>query len=105
MTACLFQVMCGSEAEARRIAEAVLGEGLAAAANILGPASSLYRWRGRIEAASETLLLIKTAERHREALLARIASLHSYACPSIIVLPIAAGHAGYLTWLDEQPGQ
>lgn len=74
---------------------------MAAAANILGPATSVFRWRGEPRTATEVVLLMKTVERQRRALIARVAELHAYACPSIIVMPITDGHPGYLAWLDE----
>ena len=41
-------VMAGSETEAGHIAQALITERLAACVNIVGPVSSIYRWRGAI---------------------------------------------------------
>ena len=43
--------------EARRIARMVVGERLAACANILGPCHSIYRWQGAVEEADEIAAL------------------------------------------------
>nr|XP_023400767.1 protein CutA homolog isoform X1 [Loxodonta africana] len=53
-------VNCPSEQIARGIARALLDKKLAASVNILPKAASLYYWKGEIEEATETLLLIKT---------------------------------------------
>jgi periplasmic divalent cation tolerance protein len=95
-------VTSGSRKEARRIARTLVGEKLAACANIVGaPVESIYRWKGRIETAREILLLVKTSRRHFRALERRIRELHSYDVPEIIALPIAAGSAGYLRWIED----
>jgi len=95
-------VTCGSEEEASRIARALVGERLAACANILdSPVRSVYRWKGRIETAMEHLLVIKTRRARLRALEAAVKRLHSYQTPEIIALPVAEGSSEYLTWLEE----
>ena len=81
--------------EAERIARAVVGERLAACANILGPCRSIYRWQGRIEEADEVAAIFKTAEAAAPRLVARIAALHSYEVPAITVWPISEVPAPY----------
>jgi periplasmic divalent cation tolerance protein len=87
--------------EARIIARKVVDERLAACANILGPSQSIYRWEGKMEEAEEVAALFKTAEPQAEALIARIAELHSYDVPAITVWPIAAAHAPYAEWVRD----
>jgi uncharacterized protein involved in tolerance to divalent cations len=95
-------VTCGTAREARRIARALVEERLAACVNVVAaPIHSTYRWKGRVEQASEFLLLIKTSRKRFAALRARIAGLHSYDVPEIIALPIAVGAPAYLRWLDD----
>ena len=86
--------------EARIIARKVVDEGLAACANILGPCQSIYRWEGKMEEAEEVAAIFKTAEDQAEALIARIAELHSYAVPAITAWPIVAAHAPYAEWIE-----
>jgi periplasmic divalent cation tolerance protein len=97
-------VMCASVEEAETIARAAVGERLAACANRLAPATSLYWWEGRLERGGEVPLVLKTRPELVEALIARVVALHSYACPCVIVLSIMAGHAPYLQWIAEQTG-
>jgi periplasmic divalent cation tolerance protein len=95
-------VTCKSSAEARRIGRAVVASRLAACANVLpGKIESFYRWRGKIERARETLLLLKTTRRRWPKLRDAIRRAHSYEVPEIVALPIVAGLAEYLGWIDE----
>jgi periplasmic divalent cation tolerance protein len=84
-------------AEAGRIAETVVTERLAACANILAPCRSIYRWQGAIEWAEEVPALFKTAQ--ADALIARIAALHSYDVPAAVAWPVAKAHAPYEEWV------
>jgi periplasmic divalent cation tolerance protein len=86
-------------AEAERIAETVVTERLAACANILGPCRSIYRWQGAIERAEEVPALFKTAQ--PDALIARIAELHSYDVPAAVAWPISQAHAPYADWVKD----
>lgn len=90
-----------STEEAKRIAQALLEERLAACINIVGGMSSVYRWKAAIEEAQEILLLIKTRVEKLEALEAAIHRLHSYDVPEFVVLKIDAGSMAYLKWVDE----
>jgi periplasmic divalent cation tolerance protein len=95
-------VTCRSAKEADRIARSLVAARLAACGNILSsPVRSIYRWKERIESATEVLLIIKTSCRRFPALQAAIKRLHSYEVPEIIALPIAAGSRSYLSWLTE----
>lgn len=87
------------EETARRLAEHLVGERLAACVNILAPCRSVYRWDGRVEDAAEVPVLVKTVARRYEALEAAIRALHPYELPEIVAVPIAQGLPGYLAWV------
>ena len=93
---------CPTEAEAERIAQALVNERLAACVNILPGIRSIYRWQNAVEEAREHLLLIKSTSARCAALRERIIALHSYDTPEIIVVPIADGSEKYLAWIREQ---
>jgi periplasmic divalent cation tolerance protein len=93
---------CGRGEAARRIANALVEQRLAACVGILPTAESVYRWQEKVETADETLLLIKTTSECFAALREKILELHSYDTPEIIALPIVAGLEKYLRWLGEQ---
>ena len=59
----------------------------------------MYRWKGQVETATETMLLIKTGLDQIADLESRLLALHSYETPEFLVLPIEAGSHAYLDWL------
>ncbi len=85
---------------AQEIASAVVGASLVACVNILPGATSVYRWQDQIEQAQELVLLMKTTAEAYPALETAIQDLHPYELPEIIAVPIEAGLAGYLDWID-----
>jgi len=87
--------------EADRIGRAVVEEGLAACINVLGPCRSIYRWQGAIEAAEEVPAILKTTADTSDALMARIATLHSYDVPCIAVWPIEKLLLSYSEWVEQ----
>jgi periplasmic divalent cation tolerance protein len=100
MTDCIVVlVTVGSRDEGERIAEALVGEQLAACVNVTGPIRSIYRWENDIQRDDEWLLVIKTRALQFEPLASRVRALHSYQTPEVIALPITAGSAAYLEWL------
>lgn len=88
-------------AEAQRIGRQMVEERLAACVNILAPCRSVYRWEGAIESATEVPALFKTASDKADALIERIAELHSYSLPAIVVWPIERLSAGYADWVED----
>ena len=84
---------------AATLAEALVGEELAACVNVLPPMTSIYRWKGQIERQPELLCLVKTTAAQFEALRARVVELHPYEVPEVVALSIVAGHAPYLDWI------
>ena len=88
--------------EAQRIARATVEERLAACANILGPCRSVYRWQGAVEEAAEVAAIFKARADKAEALLARIAALHSYDVPAITVWPVEQAWPAYAAWVGEE---
>lgn len=88
--------------EAQKIANHLVGEKLAACVQILGPITSMYRWKGKVETAEEWLCLVKTKESLYPELEKAIISLHSYETPEIVAVPIVKGSPGYICWMDEE---
>lgn len=92
---------CPSLSEADAVATALLEERLAACVNRLPGLKSLYRWKSRITHDDEILLLIKTSADLFERLEKTIKTHHPYETPEIIAVPIVAGSAEYLRWIEE----
>ena len=90
---------CPDLATAERIAAALVGERLAACVNILPGLRSVYRWEGRVDAADEVLLLIKTSAEAYSLLQTRLTVLHPYELPELLAVEPAAGLPAYLDWV------
>jgi len=91
-----------TEQQAQEIAAALVDQRRAACAQVIGPLTSVYRWQGKVEQASEWLCTIKTRQSMFPAVESAIRQLHDYDCPEIIAMPIVGGSADYLHWLGEQ---
>jgi periplasmic divalent cation tolerance protein len=102
MTVRIVFCTCPDTASAERIADALVGERLAACVNLLPAATSVYRWQGKVERASEIQLLIKTTADRLEALGARVAELHPYELPELIAVEARAGLPAYFDWVMAQ---
>ena len=87
--------------EAERIGRAVVEERLAACINILGPVRSIYRWQGAIETGDEVAAIFKTSHAQADALITRIAALHSYDVPCIATWPIDKILGSYAEWVED----
>lgn len=84
---------------ARRVAQAVVEERLAACVNIVGPVKSVFRWNDRVEQVAEHLLVMKTTADCTPALGERIEELHPYETPEFLSLPAVGGVRDYLAWI------
>ncbi len=97
-------VTCPTRAEARKIARAILKKKLAACVNIVSGLESHYWWKGKLEKASEFLLLIKTTQLRVAEVTSEVQAVHSYDVPEIVFVPFTAGEREYLKWLGETVG-
>lgn len=86
-------------ATALKIASVLIDEKVAACVNVLGAATSVYRWQGEVEQADEVPLLIKTTAPRYAALEATLRRLHPYELPEIVAVPLAQGLPAYLNWV------
>jgi periplasmic divalent cation tolerance protein len=86
-------------ASAERIADALIGQQLAACVNILAPCRSVYRWKGAVQHDEEHPMLIKTTTERYPALEQALRAAHPYELPEIIAVPIERGLPDYLAWV------
>ena len=99
-SALVLMITVGTEQEAHQIAELLVNARKAACVNILPRADSLFRWKGKIESARESLLLAKTRASLLPEIIDLVKQVHSYEVPEIVALPIVGGSKEYLKWLD-----
>ena len=92
---------CPNMGTAEAIAKRLVGESLAACVNIVDGIRSVYQWKDKVESDDELLLIIKTSEGRYPALEAAIRDSHPYELPEIVCVPIVAGLAGYLAWIND----
>jgi periplasmic divalent cation tolerance protein len=91
----------GSAEDAERVARALVERRLAACVNVVPGVASVYRWKGEVCRDQEWLLVVKTRGEKLQALREALVALHPYELPELVALPIEAGHAPYLAWLDD----
>ena len=92
-------VTTGSSSEAKKIANSLVEEKIAACVNIIPKINSIYSWKGKICDEEECLCIIKTREAFFDKLKDRVKELHSYEVAEIIGLPIVKGSQDYLDWI------
>ncbi len=102
--AVLCYVTCPDLEVARAMARTLVEEHLAAGGNIVPGMRSIYRWDGAVREAAEVLLILKSRTDRADRLSARIAALHPYECPCIVLLPIMGGNPDYLAWIAAESG-
>ncbi|MGD1223203.1 MULTISPECIES: divalent-cation tolerance protein CutA [Streptomyces] len=88
--------------KAEALARGAVEARVAACAQISGPVTSVYRWRGDIETAAEWQVLFKTTGARYDELEAYLRRAHDYDTPEIIATEIVRGGADYLRWLEEE---
>jgi periplasmic divalent cation tolerance protein len=98
---CIILSTCSNQAEAERVAHALVESRLAACVNMLAGAQSIYRWEDKVECSTEVLLVVKTSAEHVKSVERVITSLHSYSVPEILVLEVSGGSERYLAWLAD----
>ena len=95
-------ITTSSVAEARSIGNDLVSRRLAACVNIIDGINSIYWWDGKIQDDKEAILIAKTKEALVPELIEKVKSMHSYACPCIVSLPILSGNRMFLDWVIDE---
>ena len=89
---------------ATALAAALVEARLVACVNVLAACTSVYRWQGAVETASEVPVLMKTTLARYAALEAAIRARHPYELPEIVAVPVEHGLPAYLDWVAAETG-
>jgi len=92
----------GNEKEAEKISQMVVEKRVAGCAQVIGPITSIYWWKGKIEKVEEWLCLIKSRADLCQELESTILEVHSYENPEILAIPVINGSKRYLDWLESE---
>jgi len=87
---------------AEKIAKTLVEERLAACVQIIGPITSFYWWKNKLEKSEEWLCIIKSRKSIYNKLEKRIREVHTYEVPEIIAMPITYGYSEYLNWIRDE---
>jgi len=96
----LILMTASTKEETTKIVKCLLEEKLIACANIVGPIDSLFWWKGKIDEASEFLVLMKSHGKLFNKISKRVKEMHTYEVPELIALSIGKGLPTYLNWID-----
>jgi len=89
--------------DAERLAEGLVGAGLAACAQISGPITSVYRWKGKVEKTGEFRLTVKFRAAQAGSVADWVAAHHSYEVPQWAAVRVDAATEKYLKWVLDDP--
>jgi periplasmic divalent cation tolerance protein len=90
------------EAEAHKLATMLLEKKKAACVNVVPEINTLYRWEGKIETGTESLMIVKTSRSLLSDIITLVKASHSYKVPEIIAFPVTGGSPEYLAWLEDE---
>ncbi|MGH8822141.1 MAG: divalent-cation tolerance protein CutA [Rhodoferax sp.] len=97
---CLVLTTVADEEQAQTLARGIVEARLGACVQI-DHIRSIYRWDGQLCSEPECRLMIKTRKTRFDALAQFIRAHHPYEVPEIMQIPVSAGSADYLGWIDE----
>jgi periplasmic divalent cation tolerance protein len=101
MSFCVVLITASSSEEAEKITRVLVEEKLAACVSQVPGVKSTYWWKGKVETASEILLVAKTLKTKVKTLIKAVKKNHSYSVPEVIALRIKDGNKDYLKWIQE----
>lgn len=93
---------CPDRDTAVRLADELVAAELAACAQVGGPITSVYRWKGQVERDEEWILTIKTAATAVDRVVERLTAMHPYDVPEVLVGVVEGGHRPYLDWVRRE---
>jgi periplasmic divalent cation tolerance protein len=92
-------VTTSSVEEAERIAEILVEARVVACVNIVPGITSIFRWEGKVEHSTESLMICKTTRGQFDEVSSLVRQNHSYATPEVVAISTVEVETNYLRWL------
>jgi len=95
------------KSEARKIGRELVRSRLVACVNIINNMNSIYWWGGKLQDDHESIIIAKTMKSLVPGVIKKVRSIHSYACPCVISVPVLGGSSEYIEWVkrETRPGK
>ena len=91
----------GTEDQALDIAHALIRNRQAACVNLVPNIQSIYRWKGRVCADEEFLLLIKTRAQKFAAVRDTIQKMNTYELPEVLAYKMDEASPAFAAWIEK----
>lgn len=91
-----------SSEEARSFVQRLVEKRLVACGTVVDNVTSVYRWEGAVETATEAQVILKTQRARWDDLREAVEQLHPYDVPELLALPIETGLQAYLDWVGSE---
>jgi periplasmic divalent cation tolerance protein len=96
----LVSTTAADRATAARLAGSAVKAKLAASAQVIGPVASFFGHLGEQGEGEEWQVLLKTTTARYDELEAHLIAEHDWDKPEVTAIPLVAGSAPYLRWLE-----
>lgn len=96
---CLVITTFETQDQAKEMANKLVELKMAACVQIVGPITSTYIWKGKLETTTEWRCEIKTTQAKFPELEKAISDNHPYELPEIVMIPIVSSNAAYFDWV------
>ncbi|SDF75776.1 divalent cation tolerance protein [Limimonas halophila] len=102
MSYSLVYVTAGDAEEAKRLGRGLVEAHLAACANVFPSMVPIFWWDGEVQEDAEAVLIAKTRDDLVDQVIAFVKDRHTYDCPAVLAIPVRAGNAQFLDWIDSE---
>ncbi|MFI5606885.1 divalent-cation tolerance protein CutA [Amycolatopsis sp. NPDC051903] len=99
------QVAAPTEAVALKLAQGAVEARLAAGGQVVGPVTSVFWHEGEFGTGEEWQTILKTTDERYPDLERFLVENHEWTNPEITALPLVAGFAPYLAWVQRTTSQ
>lgn len=104
MSHSLIYVTASNSEEAKHLGRILVQAHLVACANVFPTMIPIFWWDGQVQEDTEAVLIAKTRNALVDTVIDTVRRNHSYECPAILAIPVAAGNAPFLDWIDSETG-